>query len=166
MAPRGTSSSTSRTTTDHDEIRRWAEERGAKPAAVQRSESEDEPGVIRLDFPGYNGEGSLEEIGWDEWFQKFDESNLALLYQGETAGGERSNFNKLVSRQTAQQASRRGGSSRSTRSSSGARGRSGSQRSSSRGSSSGRQASSHSGSSSRRANSSSRSKSRSGGRSR
>lgn len=58
--------------------------------------------MIRLDFPGFSGEKSLEHIGWDEWFEKFDEHNLALLYQETTAGGERSNFNKLVSRETAE----------------------------------------------------------------
>ena len=35
--------------------------------------------MIRLDFPGFTGEGSLERIEWDEWFQKFYESGLALL---------------------------------------------------------------------------------------
>jgi hypothetical protein len=39
-------------------------------------------------------------ISWDDWFAKFDESGLALLFQEETAGGERSNFNKLVKRET------------------------------------------------------------------
>jgi hypothetical protein len=57
--------------------------------------------MIRLDFPGYSGGDSLEHIEWDEWFQKFDDNNLALLVQNKTARGERSNFNKLVSRETA-----------------------------------------------------------------
>jgi hypothetical protein len=91
--------SESRVLTDHDEIRQWAEARDAQPAAVRRTESEDDPGVIRLDFPGYSGEQSLEPISWDEWFAKFDESKLALLVQDRTASGERSNFNKLVHRQ-------------------------------------------------------------------
>lgn len=55
-------------------------------------------GMIRLDFPGYSGEGKLEKICWDDWFEEFDKKNLALLYQETTAGGEKSNFNKLVSR--------------------------------------------------------------------
>lgn len=84
--------------TDHDEIREWAEARKAKPAAVRRTETKDDPGIIRLDFPGYSGEGSLDPISWDEWFSKFDESNLALLVQDQTADGQRSNFNKLVHR--------------------------------------------------------------------
>ncbi len=62
--------------------------------------------MIRLDFPGYSGAQSLEPISWDEWFQKFDESNLALLYQDTTARGQRSNFNKLVGRETAEQRAR------------------------------------------------------------
>src|SRR5213082_3897877 len=91
----------SRPLTDHNEIRRWAEERGAHPACVRGTGSSDDIGMIRLDFPGYSGEGKLEEISWDEWFEKFDESGLALLVQDETARGQRSNFNKLVSRETA-----------------------------------------------------------------
>src|SRR5690349_4093206 len=98
-----------RVLTDHDEIRQWAEERNAKPSAVARTASEDDPGIIRLDFPGYSGEGTLEAIEWDEWFDKFDESNLALLVQDQTADGQRSNFNKLIHRQANE---RRGAASR------------------------------------------------------
>jgi hypothetical protein len=92
----------SKVTFDHDEIRRWAEERGAKPACVRGTGGNGDIGMIRLDFPSYSGEKSLEHIDWDEWFKKFDEQNLALLYQETTASGERSNFNKIVSRETAE----------------------------------------------------------------
>jgi hypothetical protein len=92
------SKNSSRVLTDHDEIRSWAEERDARPSAVQRTHTDDSVGIIRLDFPGYSGENSLEEIEWDEWFDKFDDNNLALVVQDETAGGEKSNFNKIVSR--------------------------------------------------------------------
>ncbi len=54
--------------------------------------------MIRLDFPGYSGEESLEQISWDEWFEKFDERDLALMVQETTSRGQKSNFNKLVSR--------------------------------------------------------------------
>jgi hypothetical protein len=94
------SSKSARTLTDHDEIRRWAEEREAKPACVRGTGDNEDVGMIRLDFPGYSGGDSLEEISWDDWFQKFDESNLALLVQEGTANGERSNFNKLVNRES------------------------------------------------------------------
>ena len=89
---------TSRATTDHEQIRRWAEQRGAHPTTVKRTASAHEIGIIRLDFPGDTGENSLEEISWDEFFQKFDDADLALIYQEKTAGGKRSNFNKLVKR--------------------------------------------------------------------
>jgi hypothetical protein len=54
--------------------------------------------MLRLDFPGYTGEDTLEHISWDEWFKKFDENNLALIVADRTAGGQISNFNKLVKR--------------------------------------------------------------------
>lgn len=85
-------------TIDHDEIRKWVEARGGKPSTVIRTEEHGEPGVLRIDFPGYSGEGTLEEIGWDDFFDKFEEKKLAFLYQEETASGETSTFNKLVSR--------------------------------------------------------------------
>ena len=87
--------------TDHKRIREWAEERGAKPACVKGTGGKNDTGMIRLDFPGYSGADSLQEISWDEWFKAFDENKLALIIQEETASGEQSNFNKLVSRETA-----------------------------------------------------------------
>src|SRR3954463_10288231 len=85
----------SNVTTDHDEIRQWAEERGAKPSAVRGTGGGDDIGMIRLDFPGYSGADSLEEITWDDWFQKFDESGSAFLFQQPPADGQQSTFNKL-----------------------------------------------------------------------
>lgn len=91
-------------TRDPETIRKWAEERGAKPSTVSSTRSDDDPGLIRLDFPGYSGEGSLEEITWDEWLEKFRENDLVLLYQEKTADGKKSNFNKLIKSDTAEEA--------------------------------------------------------------
>jgi hypothetical protein len=88
----------SNVTTDHELIRRWAEKRGAHPAAVKSTAKDGDTGIIRLDFPGYSGEDSLIEISWDDFFEKFDDKELALVYQEHTADGQLSNFNKLVSR--------------------------------------------------------------------
>jgi hypothetical protein len=88
----------SKKTTNHDEIRKWAESRGAKPACVKGTGGGGDTGLLRLDFPGYSGGESLQEISWDEFFEKFDQQKLALLYQDETSGGQKSNFNKLVRR--------------------------------------------------------------------
>jgi hypothetical protein len=90
------------TTTDHDTIRRWAEDRGGKPSEVVSTASEGGVGIIRIDFPGYSGEGKLQELSWDDWFRKFDEASLAFVYEEETADGQRSSFNELVGRETAE----------------------------------------------------------------
>ncbi len=87
--------------TDHDAIRKWAESRGAKPACVKGTgQSADDVGMIRLDFPDYTGEETLEPISWDEWFEQFDESNLALIVQDQIANGDEGHFNKFVGRES------------------------------------------------------------------
>ncbi|MBS1814090.1 MAG: hypothetical protein JSS87_04375 [Acidobacteria bacterium] len=88
----------SKTTQDHDEIQRWAEARGAVPAEVASTEKSGEPGILRFMFPKAKNanDGSLQEISWDDFFEKFDDSGLELIYQEKTAGGAKSNFNKLV----------------------------------------------------------------------
>ena len=93
----------SKRTIDHDEIRKWAEARGAKPSSVKGTAGEHQTGVLRLNFPGYGGD-RLQEISWDEFFAKFDEKGLEFLYQEETSSGEQSNFFKLVSRSSQKKA--------------------------------------------------------------
>lgn len=89
----------SQTTTDHDEIRRWAEERGGRPATVKGTErGGDEAGILRIDFPGSPADESLEDIDWDTFFSKFEEAQLAFVYQDETAEGQESRFGKFVRR--------------------------------------------------------------------
>jgi ferritin-like metal-binding protein YciE len=92
--------SASRSLTGHDEIRRWAEARSAHPACVRGTGRRGDIGMIRLDFPGYSGADSLQPISWDAWFREFDQRGLALLVQDKTATGRKSNFNKLVSRES------------------------------------------------------------------
>ena len=92
-----TTSNTS--TTDHEEIRAWVEKRGGKPATVKGTgKKNDNTGILRIDFPGYSGEDSLEEISWDDFFKKFDASGLQFLYQDKTSDGKESRFNKFVSK--------------------------------------------------------------------
>lgn len=87
-----------RTTTDHDEIRRWVEQHHGRPARVRGTGSGGDAGVLRIDFPGGAGEDDLEEVSWHDWFAKFEDSELALLYQEQKAAGGDSTFNKLVER--------------------------------------------------------------------
>lgn len=89
------SSSSSKTTIDHDEIREWVEARGGQPATVEGTERGSEAaGLLRIDFPGYSGENTLAPLEWEEFFEKFEEAKLAFLY--DTNKG--SKFNKFVAR--------------------------------------------------------------------
>lgn len=85
-------------TRDHEEIRSWVEERGGVPTVVKGTE-----GLLRIDFvkgaKSGGREASLEEISWDEWFEKFDENDLVFLCSTEAD----SKFFKLISSETAEE---------------------------------------------------------------
>lgn len=83
-------------TTDHDTIRKWAESKGGKPAAVERTHQGGDVGIVRIMFPDNprSEHQSLVEITWDEFFQEFEKRDLALLYEKDSA------FNKIVGRDT------------------------------------------------------------------
>jgi hypothetical protein len=63
-------------TTDHNEIRRWAEENGGRPARVVGSEA-----ALRIDFPGEPDGEDLESISWEEFFDTFEQQSLVFLYE-------------------------------------------------------------------------------------
>lgn len=83
-------------TTDHATIRRWAEVKGGKPAAVKRTHDGDSIGIIRIMFPDatYSEHDALTEIFWEEFFERLDSAKLALLYE------EDSLFSKIIGRDT------------------------------------------------------------------
>jgi hypothetical protein len=83
-------------TVDHATIRKWAEQRGGRPSRVKRTGNGDDPGILRIDFG--EPDASLEEISWDEFFEKFEQNHLALLYQDQDDAGHTSRFNKLIDR--------------------------------------------------------------------
>ena len=87
-------------TTDHDTIRSWAEERDGRPATVKGTHPGGEAGVLTIHFPDVDtgGEEDLEDISWNDWFDKFEQEGLAFLHQDETADGSTSRFFKVVSR--------------------------------------------------------------------
>jgi len=86
-------------TRDHDVIQQWAEERGAVPAGIEGSEHAGRPGVLRLDFPGYEQQqsGRLRSVDWNKWFESFDQRDLVFLYQEHLKNGNQSNFFKFDS---------------------------------------------------------------------
>jgi hypothetical protein len=91
-------SSDSKRTTDHDTIRRWAEERGGHPAAVSATHRGRDPGILRIDFDDGDADEGLDRIGWDDFFEKFDAADLCFLYQERTSDGGTSRFFKFVRR--------------------------------------------------------------------
>jgi len=94
-------------TTDHETIRKWVEARGGSPARVKSTGRDGDPGILRIDFPGYSGQQTLEGIGWNEFFSWFDKNDLAFIYQERTRRGQPSRFSKIVSRETVETRERR-----------------------------------------------------------
>ena len=80
----------SKTTTDHDVIRRWVEDRGGFPAVFRGARGDPENGELRIDFPGSKSRANLERIPWEEFFRLFDERQLGFRYQELTPGGNKS----------------------------------------------------------------------------
>ncbi len=70
-----------------------------KPARVEASATDDssKSGILRIDFPGYSGEESLEEIDWETFAETFESQKLAFIYEEKTSTGETSRFGKFVS---------------------------------------------------------------------
>jgi hypothetical protein len=87
-------------TTNHDEIRQWVEQRGGRPARVKNTDKGNSGGILRIDYPGFSGEDTLEPILWTEFFEAFEASKLAFLYQDKTKDGEESRFSKLIDRES------------------------------------------------------------------
>jgi hypothetical protein len=80
---------------DHDEIMRWVEERGGRPARV-RATAGVGGGILRIDFR--EPDQGLETISWKEFFEIFENKRLALLEQGKTADGRVRRFAWFVER--------------------------------------------------------------------
>jgi hypothetical protein len=85
--------SEAKTTTNHDQIRKWVEARDGRPAMVDTGAR---GGILRIDFG--EPEENLEPIDWDTFFRIFEENGLAFLHQDEVKGGGTSRFNKFVER--------------------------------------------------------------------
>jgi hypothetical protein len=93
--------SSGKTTTNHDDIRKWVEKRGGHPAVVSSTENSrgGGGGLLRIDYdePGGNDDDRLHRITWDEFFKIFDENDIAFLYDPD---GD-SRFSKFVSKERA-----------------------------------------------------------------
>lgn len=74
-------------TTDHFEIQHWAEIRGAVPVEVLPQTLDSEPAILRLMLKEQARQQSdVRIISWDEFFVKFDELGLTLVYDSGPTG--------------------------------------------------------------------------------
>lgn len=77
-------------TTDHDEIRDWAERHGGTPQRIDHQDAKHDRVGIRIDFNGVADEVFLSadnppaKISWEEFFNIFEEQMLAFEYEEET----------------------------------------------------------------------------------
>lgn len=66
-------------TTDNEEIRSWAEDRGGVPATIRGSANEDGPGILRITLPTAPRRANLLALTWDEFFAAVELNELAFM---------------------------------------------------------------------------------------
>ncbi len=81
------------TTINHQEIRQYVEARGGTPSVIS------DTGTLQISYPGSASAGAAESVTWDQFFKAFEDNNLAMAYQEETAEGKPSNILKFVQRE-------------------------------------------------------------------
>jgi len=83
-------------TVDHEEIKRWGERRGGRPAALGRLGRR--IAGRRVDFPEYRIKAALRPISWEGFFRAFEASRWGFVYQQEAASAQLSRFYRFVER--------------------------------------------------------------------
>ena len=73
-------------TTDHTEIRHWAQKHNAVPVEVLPDHIDSEPATLRLVLTAQAKSPELKQISWDEFFIKFDELGLTFVYDNGSTG--------------------------------------------------------------------------------
>jgi alkylation response protein AidB-like acyl-CoA dehydrogenase len=79
-------------TDDPFEIRRWAEALGGKPERIDDPEAQADAVGIRIAFLNDHDKAFMpinetQRISWDEFFRRFEEMGLTMLYDPEATGG-------------------------------------------------------------------------------
>lgn len=88
-------------TIDQAEIREWIEAHSGVPAVlkeVSEDEGEESDDMLHISFDP--NDPDMEEMEWDEFFERFDNDNLALVYDDLTPKGTVPDF-ELVDRDRA-----------------------------------------------------------------
>lgn len=98
-------------TTDHHEIKLWSQAHRGRPEIVDDPTSTGDEPFLRIDFPGDEDNVFLEEntpekrVTWDNFFAKFDELQLAFMYEENAEGEDLSLAYRFIKRDQADQLS-------------------------------------------------------------
>jgi hypothetical protein len=84
------------TTTEHDTIREWVEERGSTAAQVTEPAGDD-PGSLAI-IPEGQMDDSVREVSWEEFFEIFEDEELAFVHQTEKDDPEEQWFCQFTER--------------------------------------------------------------------
>lgn len=89
-------------TQDRQTIIAWIERRSAHAAQVVGSHPDADPdfepsvGALRVGFPGYASNETLEPLSWDAFFERFDERGAVFHYQETDENGNPSNAYQIL----------------------------------------------------------------------
>jgi hypothetical protein len=81
----------SKITTDHREIKDWAEKHDGVPV-VLKDPASGRPTALSIFFPDRDVGAPVEEISWSKFFREFDEKDGEFVYKD----SEESNFFKII----------------------------------------------------------------------
>ena len=87
------------TTTEHETIRNWIEERGSTAAEVTEPAGDD-PGSLAV-IPEGTMDDSVRGVSWEEFFKIFDEEELAFVHQIDKEDPDEQWFCAFVEREEA-----------------------------------------------------------------
>ncbi len=74
-------------TTNHSEIRHWAQKNNAIPAEILPHRVDSEPATLRFLLPGeIVTPTGITELSWEDFFAKFDELGLTFVYDNDSTG--------------------------------------------------------------------------------
>lgn len=83
-----------KTTTDHNEIKRWAEAHNGIPSVIKNTEQGSGAGLLRIHFPENSSDDDFKKVSWDTFFETFDKKDLKFIYQDD----KDSTFHKFISK--------------------------------------------------------------------
>ncbi len=73
---------------ERSEIQSWVEEHGGAPGIIKGTDESDEEGGEMLYIIFGNAGRDMEVIDWDEFFDRFENENLALVFDDELPPSE------------------------------------------------------------------------------